>query len=221
MLAPTPQTRAQSAPLIGGLLILVLAAIALALPPSPIERAPGSEGIGALFAPGLFSDGLAEQNARNGYGYMALDITGASDDREALWREQLEVVSARRYPVWAWIDVAHATGGEWDLLASLHVSGVYLYGEGAAAHVSEAQAARPGLPVRVVCREGKGDPKKDAIALELDSYLDANAGEFACPVLIADQLGAAQEAKAVEHARKLAGEDGTPTLLIARQPLLR
>ena len=82
MLAPSSQPESTSAPLIGGLTVLAIAAIAMALPPSPITTPEGSQGLGILQSVGLFSAGMAEQNAVNDYGYLALDITAAHPDRQ-------------------------------------------------------------------------------------------------------------------------------------------
>ena len=220
MLAAPKQPRGKSAPLIGGLLIIILAAIALALPPAPISRQADSGGVGALHAAGLFSDGLAEQHAANGYGFLALDITGASRDRDALWRRQLEVVAARRFPVWAWIDVARAGESEEKLLGSLPISGVFLFGANAEDRAVSLNAVRPNLRTVVVHPMGHGDPKTDAIAMDYDTYLDLSRGEYAMPVLVADQLGAAEIGRAIEHAREIA-DDGEPWLLVARIPLVQ
>jgi len=220
MLAAPKQIRGKSAPLIGGLLILILGAIALALPPAPIVRQGDSAGIGALHAAGLFSDGLAEQHAANGYGFLALDITGASNDRDALWRKELETVAARRFPVWAWIDVARAGEAEEKLLGSLPISGVFLYGADAENHAALLSAVRSRLKTVVVPPLGRGDPQTDAVLVDYETYLEVSEDEFARPVLIADQLGAAEVGNAVAHARKIAGDDG-PWLLVARIPLVR
>ncbi|MHC4940658.1 MAG: hypothetical protein ACYTHK_17085 [Planctomycetota bacterium] len=220
MLAAPKQSRIQSAPLIAGLVIITLAALALALPPAPIALQENTAGVGALQAAGLFSDGMAEQNAANGYGYLALDLTGVSDDRDAFWRQQLELVASRRYPVWGWIDLDRASVSEDKLIGSLQLTGVYLKGADASSRAKALRAARPDLTVIAVHKRGKGDPKTDAITLDIESYLNSSAGEFARPVVVADQLEAGEIREALDHARAIAGDDGVPVLLIARIPLI-
>ncbi|MHC4450624.1 MAG: hypothetical protein ACYS0E_10905 [Planctomycetota bacterium] len=221
MLAAPKQPHLRSAPLIAGLVIVALAALALALPPAPIALQDGTGGVGALQAAGIFSDGMAEQNAADGYGYLALDLTRASDDRDAFWRQQLELVASRRYPVWGWIDIDRAAASVEQLVGSLQLAGVYVYGKGASKSADALRASRPGLTVIAVHRRGEGDASKDAIALDIDSYLNSSRDEFARPVLVADQLEAGEIREALDHAHSLAGEDGEPSLLIARVPLLR
>ena len=220
MLAAPKLPRSRSATLIGGLVVVALAAISLAVPPAPIELQDGSDGIGSLEASSQFSDGLSEQNAANGFGYLALDLTGVTSERRSFWRQQLDLLAARRYPVWGWVDTGRLLSGEAQLIDSLQLAGVYLYGAGAPARAAALRNARSDLTVIVVQSRGKGDPQVDAIALDLESYLASSAGDFARPVLIADQLGEGDVRSALAHARALAGEDGNPALLIARIPLL-
>jgi len=219
MLAAPKLPRSRSAALIGGLLVAILAAIAMALPPSPIAREADVANVGALYGTSEFSDGLAEQIARTGFGYMALDLTSAGPERDAFWRTQLEVVAARRFPVWGWVDLSRNGDAAMKLIGELKLSGVFLYGEGAEDRAIALRAARPHLPVVVVRKSGTGDKKSDAIALDLESYLNSSKGEYARPVLIADQLSAADVMEALDHARAIA-VDGAPALLIARVPLL-
>jgi len=221
MLAHPSQPRSQSAPLIGGLTVLAIAAIAMALPPSPIATTNGTEGLGILQSTGLFSAGMAEQNAANDFGFLALDITEAHPDRRALWQRELDVVARRRYAVYGWIDTRRAVsagvGRDLSLVGSLNLTGVYLYGPDAPARAHEIRAANSDLKVIAVAPAGSKvdvSAKGVGIAVDLKTWL-ASKGEIANPVLIADQLSEADKHKAVEHARALAGKDGKPRLLIA------
>ncbi|MEM8885955.1 MAG: hypothetical protein AAGD14_17960 [Planctomycetota bacterium] len=220
MLVFTKLKDSQSAPLIGGLAVLALAAIALALPPSPIPMAKAQPDLGVLQAVALFSDGVAEQNARNGYGYLALDISTASGDKDAYWRQQVDLVSARRYPVWGWIDLSRASGDVEQIVASLNLSGVYLYGADSVARATSLSASRSDIAIVPVLPSGSRGASQHAMTVDLDTYLDTNAGEYALPVLVGDQLNESQIQEALAHARDLAGKDGTPKLLIARIPLV-
>ncbi len=218
MLAHPSPTRSQSAPLIGGLTVLAIAAIAMALPPSPIATAAGTEGLGILQSTGLFSSGMAEQNAANDFGFLALDITEAHPDRRALWQQELDVVARRRYAVYGWIDTRRAKGKELSLVGTLNLTGVYVYGPDAPACAREIRAAKSDLVVIAVAPAGSKidvSAKDVGIAVDLKTWLASSKGEIANPVLIADQLSEADKHKAVEHARALAGKDGKPKLLIA------
>ena len=221
MLAPSSQSRSNSAPLIGGLAVAALAAIAMALPPSPIATETGTERIGMLQSSGLFSAGMAEQNAANGYGYIAVDISEAHPDRRALWQQELELVARRRYAVWGWVDTRRSAARHDSRIGALNLTGVYVYGPDALDRARSIQNANPDVTVVAVAPAGS---KLDAsarglgLAMDLKTWL-AHDGGVANPVLIADQLSEAEVHSAIEHARELAGDDSKPTLLIASIPI--
>jgi len=102
------KTPGGSAGLITALTIVMLGAMAFAIPAAPI-RSEGTAMRGYLVGHGRFSARLAEQLARSGYTYLAVDLTtGESRD----WSEHFEEVSRRRFPVWGWIelDSSHERG---------------------------------------------------------------------------------------------------------------
>jgi len=222
MLAVPPQLQSNTAPLVGGLLILVLAAIAMALPPAPIATQEGTAGLGTLESPGLFSAGMAEQNAAGGYGFLALDVTHAKLEQNSLWRTELDLVAKRRFEVWGWVNLARATESPEKLFGALNFAGIYLFGPDAvmaAASLSGASAAK-GRPVIPVVAKGALLPTdiECAVLVDLDTWLNSD-GEIKHPILIADQLSEADVFEAIEHARELAGKDGKPKLVVARVPV--
>jgi len=222
MLAVPPQLRSNTAPVVGGLLILILAAIAMALPPAPIATQEGTGGLGTLESPGLFSAGMAEQNATGGYGFLVLDVTQAKLEQHSLWRTELDLVAKRRFEVWGWVNLARASESHEKLFGSLNLAGIYLFGPDAviaAASLSGASASR-GRPVIPVVPAGTLRPTdiECGVLVDLDTWLNSD-GEIKHPILIADQLSDADVYEAIEHARQLAGEDGTPKLVVARVPV--
>lgn len=235
MLSASKQTKSQSGAVIGGLVVVMLAAIAIALPPSPIDIDSSRGGVGALESASLFSDGIAEQNAAAGFGYLALDLSRVSTaNPEALWRQQLVLLSSRRIPIWAWVDASRCDAEFLQMVNDLPFAGIYVFGEDAATHVGQLRTMRPSRPAIAVAQvtglggdevgglDGDavvGDPKTDAVMLSFEQYLASTAGQYAYPVLVADQLSAAQVETALNHATELAGKDGTASLLVARVPI--
>jgi hypothetical protein len=215
MLSASKQAKSNSGPVVGGLVVVMLAAIAIALPPSPIQIDSGLAGMGSLEAASTFSGGIAEQNAALGFGYLALDLSRVSTKSDALWRENLELLSSRRVPLWGWVDASRCDAEFVQMVNDLPFTGIYVFGKGATDTAAQLRSTRSNRPVFVVTG-AMGDPKANAIMLDLEQYLASSAGQYAHPVLVADQLSAAQVETAVKHANKLAGADGTPTLLVAR-----
>jgi hypothetical protein len=217
MLAAPLKFRSNTAPLVGGLVILALAAIAIALPPSPIETEAGTSGIGTLESPGLFSSGMAEQNAVAGYGYLTLDLSSVALDKNSLWRDEMKVVAKRRFPVWGWIDTTRAIEAPAALVSSLNLSGVYVYGPDAVAVAAECRGVASGRPVIPVVASNAARPSGEryGVLVDLDTWLDSE-GEFTDPILMADQLNAAKIVLAIEHARKLADDGADARLLVSR-----
>jgi len=220
MLAVPPQLRSNTAPLVGGLLILAMGAIAMALPPSPIATQSGSGGLATIESPGLFSAGVAEQNAANGFGYLVLDVSAANLDQHSLWRSELDLVAQRRFAVWGWIDTARAIEPPEKLISSLNFAGVYVCGPDAvdiAASLRSVSQGRPVIPV-VGAIADRPDAGNYGVIVDLETWLKSD-GEIARPILIADQLSETDVVRALNHARDLAGDDGTPTIVIARVPV--
>jgi len=217
MLAVPPQLRSNTAPLVGGLLILFLGAIAVALPPSPIATQDGTGGLGTLESPGLFSSGMAEQNAASGYGYLALDVSEVNLGQTSLWRSELDLVAQRRFAVWGWIDTTRAKEKPEDLVGSLNFAGVYVYGPDAVAVAASLRGVSRGRPVIPVLAANAARPTDQdfGVLVDLETWLDSE-GDIAYPILIADQLGEADVVRAVDYARELADDDAPPSILIAR-----
>ncbi|MDH3591112.1 MAG: hypothetical protein OER88_04500, partial [Planctomycetota bacterium] len=91
-----------SLPVVGALTVLVLASMAVAIPPAAIERPAAEVECGLLVGHGRITSQLAEHAARNGYSYLAVDFTTASFDDDALWREYFTEISLRQFPIWGW-----------------------------------------------------------------------------------------------------------------------
>jgi len=230
MLSASKLVKSQSGAVIGGLVVVMLAAIAIALPPSPIHIEADRGGVGSLESASLFSDGIAEQNAAAGFGFLALDLSRVSTNADALWRQQLELLSSRRLPIWGWVDTSRCNAEFLQLINDLPFAGIYVFGEDAAVHVEKLQSMRASRPVIAVAQAmglvggatgglADGDPKTNAVMLNLEQYLASTAGQYAHPVLVADQLSAAQVETALDHAIELAGKGGTANLLVARVPI--
>ncbi|MHC4956534.1 MAG: hypothetical protein ACYTGZ_22060 [Planctomycetota bacterium] len=218
MLTAPSKISSQTAPLVVGLVVLALGAIAMALPPAPITTTEGSEQLGILQSSGLFSSDMAEQNASNDFGYLAVDVSSAELDADSLWRRELDVVARRRYTVWGWIDTRRAGDNEAAMMQSLGLEGYYLYGPDAVARAKTLRVANPQAKVIPVLPASAMRPEggEYAVTVDLKTWL-ASDGEIDRPVLLAAQLSEADVVKAVEHARDIASEDGSkPTLLIAR-----
>lgn len=211
MLSAPKLPSSNSGPVIGGVFVVMLAAIAIALPPSPIESSQDNRGFGSLESASLFSDGIAELNAQNGYGHMVLDLTQASVAKDSLWRKNLAIVSARRYPVWGWIEGTRDDAAFIRMVKDLPLAGLYVHGGDATLYGNER-------PVIEVSDAATADGNV-AVLVDFKTYMASGAGDYARPVLRADSLSELQVEQAMDHARKLAGEDGVPTLLVARVPV--
>jgi len=220
MLVAPLKFRSNTAPLVGGLVILVLAAIAMALPPAPITTQGGTGGLGTIESTGLFGSGLAELNAAAGYGYLTLDLSAVNLSKNSFWREELDVVAQRRFSVWGWIDTTRAKEQPEDLISSLNLAGAYVYGPDAVAVAEACRSVSRGRPIIPVVGANAARPSEGSYAtlVDLDTWLDSE-GEISDPILIADQLDASQIVSALEHARELAKDGADPKLLIARVPV--
>jgi hypothetical protein len=186
-----------SAPLVLGLTLVFLGAIASAIPPAPIETAGGDAERGMLVGHTLVIDRLAEQLASSGYSYIAVDLSTADPQGAALWRGRIDEVAKRRFPIWGWVDVSKGLERAPSLAQSLNLQGFFLYGPDADAAAAKLRAQRPALRVLPVLRYGDALPSggEFAVALEFDQFL-AHAAEFENPVLLAAFLTQEQIAQA-------------------------
>ena len=186
MFGTTRKLPGGSAAVIGGLGILILGAIAFALPQPAISA--GDRG-GYLVAHSQLSGQFAEQLARTEYGFVVVDLTEANLDKEAFWRMQLAGIGKRRYPVWGWVNVTGGLDHAREVLSTVSVAGLYVYGDDSVAAAAALRAARPGLPILPVIGADETPPADSAYAITLDK--DAFAGEIAdraTPVLLAARL---------------------------------
>jgi len=178
-----------TAALIAGLTVVLLAAMAAALPPSPIAVRPDTVERGYLVRHSMMSDRLAELKAAEGYTFLAVDLTDARfDDPQALWRDHFDLVAQRRFPLWAWVDVTRGAGQAHEVLRSLTVSGVLVYGKDAVDVAAALRRERPALNVVPVLPVGSAPIDGDyAVVAEPDRFADVSASG-AMAVLVADQL---------------------------------
>ncbi len=184
---------ASSGPMIAGLTVAVLAAMAFAIPEAPIAIRQAEVPRGYVIGHRQFSSALAEVIAREGYNVLVLDLGTASLGEEALWPEQLNRVASRRYPVWGWLDPATAVTCAETLLRALSLAGVLVHGPDAVAHANALRGVRPGLRILPVVRWGAPLPADGEYVVAMDAATFArHAGEVALPLLIADQLSHAQ-----------------------------
>ncbi|MHC4338863.1 MAG: hypothetical protein ACYSX0_01435 [Planctomycetota bacterium] len=194
--------------------LVFLGAMAFAVPSAPIETSVTGARRGYLVGHSRFSESMAAQIARNGYSFLAVDLTNARLEGEALWAEHFRSVGARRFPTWGWVDLQRGTGDLEKRIRALNLAGVFLYGPGAQQAAELLRAAHGGLTVFPVVRFrdlGPADAGECAVAMEFEEFLE-NAADEAFPVLIADQLDLEQ----IEDARAAAAGD----YLIARVAVL-
>ena len=186
-----------SAPLIAGLTLVFLGAIASAIPPAPIETGRVDAARGMLIGHTLIIDRLAEQLATSGYSYVAVDLSTADPEGAALWRGRIDEVAKRRFPIWGWLDVSKGTDRAAAFAQSLNLQGFFLYGPDAESRAAKLRAQRPALRVLPVLHYGEPLPRDGecAVAMELDDFV-AHASEFENPVLLAAFLTQEQIARA-------------------------
>jgi hypothetical protein len=202
MLGPTAEAPKGSAALIAGLTVVLLAAMAAALPPSPIEGKPGAAERGYLVRHGSLSDSLAELKAAEGFRYLAVDLTGARFTEDALWRRHYDMATRRRFPVWAWVDVSAGLDQARTALQSLSVAGILVYGKDAAEAAAALRAERPALRIVPVLHGGDAPPAEGEYGLVVEKGgFAASRPEREIPVLVADRL-AAREVKDLLAAAK-------------------
>ncbi len=101
--------------------LIMLGAMAFAVPPPRIEvKATGVER-GYLVSHSRFSATLATNVAADGYTYLVIDLTSAGAEEGAHWSGHLDRVNEVQFPVWAWIELDSATEQEAGVLAQAAV----------------------------------------------------------------------------------------------------
>lgn len=197
---PKPAPRAGSGLHVTVLAVVMLGAMAFAIPPAPIKTTKDGFERGLLVSHMRFSDLMAEQIANNGYTYLAIDVTLADTSRDALWRAHLDVVESRRFDVWGYCDL-RGEGEEQAraIVRSLNLAGLFVYGPDAVRQAAALRRERAGLRVVPIVRPGGAPPKGEhAVALDRSAFVATDAK---LPVLIADQLDAAAVADARKQAK--------------------
>jgi hypothetical protein len=184
-----PSSRGTPA-LVTGLTILALGAMAAAIPPARL--APKTAGVerGYLVGSASFSDMMAEFLNGQGYTYMAIDFSRVTLKGGEVWRGQFDAVS-RIFPVWGFVDVRKGAEQARKVASSLPLSGIYLYGA-KPEDVDAVRASKPGLRVVPVVRAGETWPGEGDIATAFPPAKLAEAKGAKLPVLLVEQLGAAE-----------------------------
>lgn len=184
-----PSSRGTSA-LVTGLTILALGAMAAAIPPARL--APKTTGVerGYLVSSASFSDMMAEFLNGQGFTYMAIDFTRVPLKGGEVWRGQFDGVS-RIFPVWGWVDARGGVEQATKVAAALPLSGLYLYGA-KPEDVDAVRASKPGLRVVPVVRAGETWAGKGDAATAFPPAKLAEAKGAKLPVLLVEQLGAAE-----------------------------
>jgi len=185
-----PKTRSV-APLIAGLTILAVAAMAASVPDAPIDYAGKG---GYMIGLGGFSDQLAKQVGEDGYGYLVVDLTEADASEEALWREYMKLSNRRNGPVWGWIAVRGAEDLKraQHLAQTLSLKGLFLYSKDS---ITDARrVAKPGLDVVPVLRTAGPRGTRWAQIVDHDTLVSDARPDLG--ILVEDELSAEQIAQA-------------------------
>ncbi len=141
--------------LVFGLTVVMVGAMAFAVPAGPIEAKTGARG-GVMIGHGRLSELQADLWAREGYAFLVVDFTGADMGDGAFWREPLGRIAQRGFPLWAHVALgARATNARraasleaaQTLATREHIQVLILSGEGAAA---EARVIGSASRVRVI-----------------------------------------------------------------------
>ena len=107
------------AAVITAITLIMLGAMAFAVPPARIEVEEGGHQRGYLVPHSQFSPGLALNVAADGYTYLAIDLTTADTTKGAHWSMHLDRVNEVQYPVWGWIELGGAAEQEAIRLAQV------------------------------------------------------------------------------------------------------
>jgi hypothetical protein len=200
-----PFRTGRTAPVILGLAVVILAAMAFAVPPAPI---PAGDNGAYLIGHGRLSAQLADQLSRSDYAALVIDFTGANLDEDALWRSHFRAVDRRGFPIWGWVDLDGALerGGIDQARAvarSEKLAGLYVHGPDAVDVA--ASLDRPNLKVIPVIGADDAPPRGEhAVVVGLDAFL---AGEPGDAVAVLDAAGLSlpeiERARAAADGRRL------------------
>jgi len=180
--------------LITGLTVLALGAMAAAIPPARLMPKTTAAERGFVVSAASFSDLMAEFLNGNGYTYMAIDLTRAPLTGGQIWRRQFDDVS-RIFPVWGWVDARAGGDQAKQVAAALPLAGLYVYGA-KPADVEAVRAAKPGLKVIPVVREGETWQGKEEAAVAFRPDRFAEAAGASLPILLVEQLDATKRESA-------------------------
>ena len=208
MLGATPRARGPgSAGAITALTVIILGAVALAIPDGPIEITT-ERARGRLVSHVDVSDDIAMQFAKSGYTFLAVDVTGGDLSKGTHLHRHLHRV-AKRFTLWAWID-ARIVAKEAGKLLAFPFKGVFRYGADAAdlAHTLTADEAFDALDVYAVQRADRAQAGAPCVALDAAAF---PGSDVAMPVLLGESLGLDE----IEKARSKAEGD----YLVARASL--
>ena len=177
----------RSGPVIAGLTLLALAAMATAIPPARLTPKVTGVDRGYVVSGASFSDMLAELLNREGYTLMAIDLTRADLRSGEVWRVQFDNAS-RIFPVWAWIDAREGTEQAQKVATVLPLAGILLYGA-RPEDVEAVRSAKPGLRVVPVVKAGEAwTGEGDAAVAFTPERFATEAGQVKMPVLLASGL---------------------------------
>jgi len=201
-----PFRASRTAPVILVLAIVILAAMAFAVPPAPI---PAGDNGAYLIGHGRLSAELADQLSRSNYAALVIDFTGANLGEDALWRPHFRAVDRRGFPIWGWVDVDGGTEQARAVARSEKLSGLYVHGADAVRVAAEIARKQPNLEVIPVIGAKDEPPSGEyAVVVGLDDFL---AGKPRDAVAVLD--AASLSLQDVDRAR--AAADGR-RLVIAR-----
>jgi len=194
MSATKPST-GHTAPVIVVLAVVIVAAMAFAVPPAPIEI--GDAGA-YLIGQGRLSAQLADQLSRSNYGALVIDFTGVDLGESALWRSHFAAVDQRGYPIWGWVDLNGGVEQARAVARGEKLARLYVYGPDAVAVA--AMLDKPSLRVVPVLRPNDAKPDGEyAVVVDLERFLEGVEGA-ATTVLRAGSLGVDEIDEARAHA---------------------
>ena len=213
MLVPRDRLQGEirSAPLVTLLALLFLAVIGVSLPAAAIRTDAGAARSGALIGLSSLSYSLAQVRANDGYNFLAVDLGGSDLGPDALWRKHLAQVRGAQFPVWGWVRTDVGAARAREVLRTVPLDGLYVYGPNAL-RLAQELSALGGRGPAVVPVLGPRDVRPEGTPFGV--VFDAQrfgAPDVPLPVLAAARL----EYRALQAARAKAAGDS----LIAFIPL--
>jgi hypothetical protein len=194
MLGATTRAGApKSAAAITALTVIILGAVAFAIPDGPIEIAT-EQARGRLVSHVDVSDDMAVQFSKSGYSFLAVDVSGADLAKGTHLHRHLHRV-AKRYTLWAWIDAGVGAKEAGRLLTTFPFEGVFLYGADAPdlARTLSADEAFDALVIHAVQRADRAPAGAPCVAFQGSAFPGSGV---AMPVLLGETLGLGEIEKA-------------------------